>query len=89
MSARVRIRVDALERIATEQGLRSRYAVAQRLGVSQSTVGRVLDGESLPGNPFIAATMKRLGVPFDAVFEVCECTDPECADGECKKERRA
>lgn len=70
MSHHVRIRVDALERIATDRGLRSRYAIAKHLGVAQSTVGRVLDGESMPGNPFIAATLGTLGVPFDAVFAV-------------------
>ena len=70
MSPRVRIRVDALGRIATHRGLRSRYAIAKAFGVSQSTVGRVLDGEQLPGNPFIAATLRTLDVPFDAVFAV-------------------
>ena len=70
MSVRVRIRVDALDKIAIGQGLRTRYAIAKRLGVSQSTVGRVLDGEQLPGNPFIAATLSTLDVQFDEVFEI-------------------
>ncbi|GAA1029718.1 MULTISPECIES: helix-turn-helix domain-containing protein [Amycolatopsis] len=76
MSVRVRIRVDALDKIATGQGLRTRYAIAKRLGVSQSTVGRVLDGEQLPGNPFIAATLTGLDVSFDAVFEVENSEQP-------------
>ncbi|WP_414936648.1 helix-turn-helix domain-containing protein [Amycolatopsis sp. cmx-11-51] len=72
----MRIRVDALDKIATGQGLRTRYAIAKRLGVSQSTVGRVLDGEQLPGNPFIAATLAGLAVSFDAVFEVDDSDRP-------------
>ncbi|KJK50146.1 hypothetical protein UK23_11525 [Lentzea aerocolonigenes] len=70
MSAQVRVRPDALERIGIAQGLKSRYALAKRLGVSQSTVGRVLDGEQLPGNSLIAATLSRLHVSFEDVFEV-------------------
>ncbi|MFC5093089.1 hypothetical protein [Amycolatopsis plumensis] len=38
--------------------------------MSQSTVGRVLDGEQWPGNEFIAATITGLDIPFDVVFEV-------------------
>lgn len=70
LNVRVRVRVDALDKIATCRGLRSRYAIAKCLGVSQSTVGRVLAGEQLPGNPFIAATLHRLDVSFDEVFTV-------------------
>jgi transcriptional regulator with XRE-family HTH domain len=72
MTARVRVRVEELDQIATEQELRTRYALAKRLGVSQSTVSRVLDGGQAPGQQFIAATVHELGVPFDAVFEVVD-----------------
>ncbi|GGU73473.1 hypothetical protein [Lentzea flava] len=70
MAAQVRIRTGALERIGNAQGLRSRYARAKHLGVAQSTVGRVLDGEQLPGNSLIAATLSKLHVSFEDVFEV-------------------
>ncbi|WP_116200707.1 helix-turn-helix domain-containing protein [Amycolatopsis circi] len=70
MTSHVRIRPDALSKVATAKGLRSRYALAKALGVSQSTVGRVLDGEQWPGNEFIAATINGLDIPFDTVFEV-------------------
>ena len=82
MTSHVRIRPDALSTIATAKGLRSRYALAKCLGVSQSTVGRVLDGEQWPGNEFIAATIKGLGIPFDVVFEVTGgdvASTPDCA----------
>jgi transcriptional regulator with XRE-family HTH domain len=72
MAARVRVRVDELDQIATIQGLRSRYALAKRLHVSLSTVSRVLDGDQAPGEQFIAATIHALDVPFEAVFEVVE-----------------
>jgi transcriptional regulator with XRE-family HTH domain len=78
MTARVRVRVDELDQIATAQGLRTRYALAKRLGVNPSTVGRVLDGDRAPGEQFIAATVHELGVSFDAVFEVVES---EVVDG--------
>ena|SRR6476469_7028018 len=83
MTARVRVRVEELGRIATAQGLRSRYALAKRLGVSRSTVDRVLDGDHAPGHQFIAATIHELGVSFDAAFEVVasEAVD-RVADGE-------
>lgn len=70
MSVCVRVRTDALKRIGIAQGLRSRYALAKRLGMSPSTVGRVLDGEQLPGNTLIAATLSTLRVSFDEVFEI-------------------
>ncbi|HET6288580.1 MAG TPA: hypothetical protein VFG15_17755 [Amycolatopsis sp.] len=50
--------------------------------MSQSTVGRVLDGEQWPGNEFIAATINGLGITFDTVFEVIGgdvASTPECA----------
>lgn len=77
MTARVRLRVDELDHIARAQGLRSRYALAKRLGVSQSTVGRVLDGDQAPGEQFIAATIHALSVPFDDVFVVTDGGDEE------------
>jgi transcriptional regulator with XRE-family HTH domain len=77
MTVRVRVRVDELDRIATAQGLRSRYALAKRLGVNRSTVGRVLDGDRAPGQQFIAATIHELEVPFDAVFEVVDSVADE------------
>jgi len=82
VTSHVRIRPDALSKIATAKGLRSRYALAKCLGVSQSTVGRVLDGEQWPGNEFIAATINGLGITFDTVFEVIGgdvASTPECA----------
>lgn len=81
MTARVRVRVDELDRIATAQGLRTRYALAKRLGVSQSTVGRVLDGDQAPSGQFIAATVHELGVPFDDVFSVLERVVDDVVDG--------
>lgn len=70
MSVRVHARVDAFERIKADHDLRSNYALAKRLGVAPSTVGRVLKSEQLPGNEFIAATIATLGVGFDDVFAV-------------------
>lgn len=72
MTARVRVRVEELDRIATEQGLRTHYALAKQLRVSQSTVSRVLAGDQTPGEQFIAATIHELKVSFDAVFEVVD-----------------
>lgn len=77
MGTRIRIRFDALDELRAEYGLKSRYALAKRLGVSQSTIGRVLDGEQAPGEQFIAAAVAKLGVPFDAVFEVVDETISE------------
>ncbi|WP_158852806.1 helix-turn-helix domain-containing protein [Saccharothrix deserti] len=76
MSVRVHVRVDAFERIKADRDLRSNYALAKRLGVAPSTVGRVLKSEQLPGNEFIAATIATLGVDFDDVFEI-ERSEPD------------
>ena len=77
VTVRVRVRLEALDKIRARRGLRSRYALAKRLGVSQSTVGRVLDGAQAPGEQFIAATLHALDVPFDDVFEVVASNDGE------------
>ncbi|MEU5847463.1 helix-turn-helix domain-containing protein [Saccharopolyspora shandongensis] len=70
MESRICVRLEALEKILAGRGVRSRYALAKLLGVSQSTVGRVLDHGQAPGEQFIAATLDKLGVAFEDVFEV-------------------
>lgn len=77
VTVRVRVRLEALDKIRAGRGLRSRYALAKRLGVSQSTVGRILDGAQAPGEQFIAATLHALDVPFDDVFEVVATTEDQ------------
>lgn len=77
MTVRVRVRIEALDQIRARRGLVSRYALAKRLCVSQSTVGRVLDGVQAPGEQFIAATLHALEVPFDEVFEVVGTCDKD------------
>ena len=70
MAVHIRVRVEALDALAERDGLASRYALAQRLNVSQPTVRRILNGEQAPGEKFIGAVMHTFDVPFDAVFEV-------------------
>ncbi|WP_439662879.1 helix-turn-helix domain-containing protein [Lentzea sp. HUAS TT2] len=79
MSAHVRVRPDALERIGIAQGLTSRYKLAKRLGVSPSTISRVLDGEQLPGNAMIALTLEKLEVSFYDVFEIARTNNGAAA----------
>ncbi|GAA2819903.1 hypothetical protein [Saccharopolyspora taberi] len=72
MRPHICVRWDAFDALLEQHGLRSRYAIARYLDLSQPTVNRVLDGKQSPGERFIAAVLKRFDVPFEDIFEVFE-----------------
>lgn len=45
---RVRLRTDVLRTEADKQGDRTRQAIARRIGVTESTIGRLFSGDSEP-----------------------------------------
>ena len=68
-----RLRPGVWQRIADEQGWETNLAAARALGMSHTQIGRVLAGETSPGERFMAAVMSALsGRPWrhEDVFEL-------------------
>jgi transcriptional regulator with XRE-family HTH domain len=65
------LRVGEFDRLTRAKGWYTDLAVAQVLGVSHTTVGRLrnIEDPSQPSGRFIAAALDKLNVPFDAIFE--------------------
>jgi transcriptional regulator with XRE-family HTH domain len=68
--AEIRLRTDAFDAWAASQGLESDTAAAERIGVSQPQLSRVLAGNVAPGEKFIAALLAATGRKFEQMFEV-------------------
>lgn len=66
----IRLRADAFGTWASGQGLESATAAAEFLGVSHTTLTRVLSGEIKPGEQFIAACLAKYEGTFEELFEV-------------------
>jgi hypothetical protein len=67
----IRLRVEQLRRHAAKDGLASDRAVAERLGVSHTTVMRAISGDIAPGEKLIAATLAAFpDLKFEDLFEV-------------------
>jgi transcriptional regulator with XRE-family HTH domain len=69
-AAVIRLREDAFSAWAASRGLESASAAAEFLGVSHTTLTRVLSGETDPGEKFIAAALAATGSKFEELFEV-------------------
>jgi hypothetical protein len=70
----LRLRVGQLQKHARRLGLDpNNQAIATHLGVSRTTVKRMLSGELAPGERFIARTLAAFpDLKFDDLFEVVE-----------------
>lgn len=70
----IRLRVAEFLQHAKQAGLESNGDIASRLGVNQSTVWRLLNGETGPGENFIAAVLTR--IPDAGFYDLFEVVDP-------------
>lgn len=70
--AEIRLRTAAFDAWAASQGFASDTAAAERIGVSQSQLSRVLTGSVAPGEKFIAALLAATGSKFEQMFEVVQ-----------------
>lgn len=66
----IRLRRDAYAAWVARKGLGGETAQAECIGVSQSTLNRVLNGEVAPGERFIAQLLAATGAKFEKLFEV-------------------
>lgn len=64
----VRLKAARLQSYLFEQNWTPRD-LAKRMGVSYTTVYRVLGGKRRPGNDFIAKLLAATGKPFDEFFQ--------------------
>ncbi|MER5482987.1 helix-turn-helix transcriptional regulator [Streptomyces sp. NPDC002812] len=66
-----RLRVDTLRKAALVKGDQSGYAIAQRTGLSEPTVSKLLRGVSLPGLKALLLFDRAYGTtPDDLIEEV-------------------
>lgn len=79
----IRIRVDRLDVARRVAGYDSNRALAQAMGMSHSTVGRALSGESAIGSELIAGLLRAFpGLAFEDLFTVEETDDEEADEPE-------
>lgn len=65
----VRIRRDVLRDRRNQAGMTSNRALAERMGVDQSTLQRVIGGQAEPSARFIASVLRALpGTRFEDLF---------------------
>lgn len=74
-SAVIRLRTDAFAAWAAREKLGSEAAQAERIGVSQPTLNRILNGANPPGEKFIGFLLAASGVKFEDIFEVVEIAE--------------
>jgi hypothetical protein len=71
----IRLRKGRFDARARELGLASNTACAEYMGIDQSTVSRIRNGEVMPGERFIAACLKSgFARSFEALFELGEAS---------------
>lgn len=71
MSVTLRIRRDQLDKFRSIAGLTTEQALADRMGMTQGTVNKVLNGRSMPSARFIGALVKAFnGATFDDLWEI-------------------
>ena len=70
----IRLRTDVWATWASGEDLASEAAQARRIGHSQSTLNRILNGDVAPGEKFIAAALAATGMKFEDLFEIAEAS---------------
>ncbi len=68
----IALREEEFLRAARSRGLQNTLAIAKALGMSHTSVGRVLNGEYAPGTAFISRSIRLFGVKFEDLFELTQ-----------------
>lgn len=66
------INEEGLNRLREDYRLPLDKDLATRIGVNKSTLSRVLEGKSRPGDRFIASILTAFPVKFEDIFDVVE-----------------
>jgi hypothetical protein len=66
----IRLRAGAFAAWAAGEGLLSETAQAERIGVSPTTLNRILRGVIVPGEGFIGAALTATGATFEQLFRI-------------------
>lgn len=80
MLAHIELRTDKLTHLRLLAGLESDAELARRMGIFQSSLSRVISGDSKPGIKFVAGLLEVLGGEhwFEQLFYIVP-TPPESA----------
>lgn len=77
MASTIRLRTAQFEKFCKLKGLKTQADKARFLGVTEPTVGRVLNGDRRPGEAFIAGVLAAFPeLEFSDLFEVVGDDDP-------------
>lgn len=68
----IRLRMDIIKALRETKGLEADSALAAAMGVTQSSVSRVMRGKSQPGPRFIAGLCTALETPMNHLFAIDE-----------------
>jgi hypothetical protein len=75
-SPRIALRITEFDRACQDQGLEGPKARGEFLGVQHTTVSRVMQGATGPGERFIAATLSAFAAhKFEDLFEVLPASE--------------
>lgn len=72
----LRFRVDVLTKKAEAKGDHTHYAIAQRIGVRESTISRLMAGRTIPNLLTLAALAGAYGTSLDDLVERGTGTTP-------------
>lgn len=76
----IRLRLEAFEKHCAKRGLRTLGDRADFIGIHYTNLGRIIRGDVVPGEVFIAATLAAFGVRrFYELFEVVIDDDESAA----------
>ena len=68
---RLELRPDGLEMLRENLAIKTDRDLAERIGINQSNLSRVLSGQAKPGVPFVAGSLRAFGSKaFDTLFEI-------------------
>lgn len=77
MAASIRLRTTQFEKFCALKGLKTQADKARFLGVTEPTVGRVINGDRRPGEQFIAGVLAAFPeLEFGDLFEVIDDAEP-------------
>ncbi|MFD5571955.1 helix-turn-helix domain-containing protein [Streptomyces cadmiisoli] len=82
---RIRLHADRLRERAKAHGDESDHSIAQRTGVTASTLSRLLSGRTTPSAESLVALADAYGIPIDDLVQRPETEQPAAVPNQAEK----